>query len=116
MVTKTIVQLDEEDEAQNLISSLSKFLEKKKSIKSIEKNLTSVLDRLEKTISLVDTPTNIQHREAILCKTFDNEFTTLTSVATIQAQTEHDGKFLNTMCTNIRNDIETLNVCIKELI
>ena len=39
----------------------------------------------------------------------------LTNVAAMQAQTEHDGNILNTMCTNIRNDIETLNICIKVL-
>ena len=50
-----------------------------------------------------------------MCKTFDNEFTTLTNMATIQAQIEHDGKLLNTMCTNIKNYIETLNICIKAL-
>ena len=55
MINTIVVQLDKEDEAQNLISSLSKFLEKKKSVKSIEKTLTLVLDRLEKTISSMDT-------------------------------------------------------------
>ena len=73
------------------------------------------MDRLKKIVSPIDTPTDIQQRVAILCKNFGNEFTTLTNVATIQAQTEHDGKLLNTLCTNIRNDIETLNVCIKAL-
>lgn len=70
---------------------------------------------MEKTVSPIDTPANIQQRATNLCKAFDDEFTTLTNVATIQAQIEHDGKILNTMCTNIRNDIETLNVCIKAL-
>ena len=49
------MQSDDYAEAQNLISSLSKLFEKKKSIKSIEKTLTSVLDRLEKIVSFVDT-------------------------------------------------------------
>ncbi len=50
-----------------------------------------------------------------MCKTFDNEFTRLTDVATMQVRTKHDASLLNTICTNIRNDIETLNVCIKVL-
>ena len=36
-------------------------------------------------------------------------------MVSIQAQTKHDGKLLNTMFTNMRNDIETLNICIKAL-
>ena len=73
------------------------------------------MDRLEKIVSYVDTPIDIQQKVAILCKTFDNEFKMLTNVATIQPQTKHDGKILNNMCTNIRNDAETLNICIKAL-
>lgn len=116
VVIVAAVQPDEEDEAQIFISSLSKFFEKKKSAKSIEKALTSVLDRMEKTVSPVDTPADIQQWATILCKAFDNEFTTLTDVVSIQVQMEHDGKILNTtMCTNMRNDIETVNVCIKAL-
>ena len=68
---------------------------------------------MEKVVSLVDTLVDIQQWIIILCKAFDNEFTTLSNVASIQSQTEHDGKLLNTMCTNTRNDIETLNICIK---
>ena len=33
----------------------------------------------------------------------------------MQAQTKHDANILNTMYTTIRNDIETLNICIKVL-
>ena len=50
-----------------------------------------------------------------MSKAFDNEFTMLTNVATVQAQTKHDASLLNSIRTNIRNDIETLNVCIKVL-
>ena len=41
----------EEVDGQSLISSLSKLFEKNKSAKSLEKTLTSVLDRLAKTIT-----------------------------------------------------------------
>ena len=47
--TKIIValtQFDEEDEVKNLVSSLRKFLEKKKLVKSLEKTLTKVLDKM----------------------------------------------------------------------
>ena len=77
--------------------------------------LTSILDRLEKTISSLDTSAIIQQKATIMCKTFDNEFTMLSNVAIVQAQTKHDASLLNSICTNIRNDIETLNSCIKVL-
>ena len=70
---------------------------------------------MEKVVSPVDTPTDIQQCTTILCKAFDDEFTTLTNVASIQAQIEHEGKLLNTMCANMRNGIENLNICIKAL-
>lgn len=60
MVTTTIVQSYNKDEAWNLIYSLSKFLEKKKLVKSIEKNLTSILERLEKMVIPIDTSAYIQ--------------------------------------------------------
>ena len=33
----------------------------------------------------------------------------------VQAQTKHDASLLDTIYTNIRNDTQILNVCIKEL-
>ena len=50
-----------------------------------------------------------------MTKAFDSEFTTLTDVAMVQVQTKHDASLLDTISTNIRNDINILNVCIKEL-
>ena len=54
------VQFDEKIEAQNLISSLRKLLEKNNSIKSIENTLSSVLDKTQGIIRPVDTPTDVQ--------------------------------------------------------
>ena len=87
IATTTIVsaQSNEEDEAKNLISSLRKLIEKNKSVKSLEKTLTIVLDKMEQVVSPVDTPTNIQQCTTIFCKAFDDEFSTLMNVATIQA-------------------------------
>ena len=117
--TTTIVivlaQSNEEDEANNLISSLRKLLEKRKLVNSLEKTLTTILDKMQKVVITIDTPIDIQQRTTILCKAFDDEFSTLINVATIQAQIENDNKLLNTMCTNMRNDIETLKICFKEL-
>ena len=71
---------------KNLISSLSKFHEKEKLFNSIMKTLTLVFNRIEKLASPIDTPIDIQYCVAILCKVFDDEFTTLTNVAPIQTQ------------------------------
>ena len=54
------VPSNDEVEAQNLLSSLSKLFEKKKSIKSMEKTLTIVLYKLEKLVKPVEKPTSIQ--------------------------------------------------------
>ena len=66
-------------------------------------------------MSFVDTTADIQQQAKNLCKAFDSEFSTLIDEASVQAQTTHDASLLNTICTNMRNDMNTLNVCIKEL-
>ena len=53
-------QSNEEDEAKNLISSLRKLIEKKKLVKSLDNILTTVLDKMEKVVSRVDTLVDIQ--------------------------------------------------------
>ena len=81
----TAVQSDDEVEAHNLISSLSKLFEKNKLVKYLEKTLTSVLNHLEKIVSSIGTTIDIQQWAAILTKAFDNEFTTHTDVDMVQA-------------------------------
>ena len=66
-------------------------------------------------VSSMDTSIDVKQRATIVCKTFDNEFTTLTNVATMKAQTDHDVNIFNNMHKDIKNDIETLNICIKVL-
>ncbi len=51
----------------------------------MEKILSSVLDRLAKTVSLVDNSTDIQQRVTVLSKAFDSEFTPIVDVAMVQA-------------------------------
>ena len=81
----------------------------------MEKNLTTILDRIEKIIRPVDTTSDVQQRAIVLCKVFDEEFTNLANVATSHVQKEYTNKLLNSMSANIRNDIEKLNLCIKAL-
>ena len=46
---------------------------------------------------------------------FDEELTTLIVIASIQAQEKHDASVFDIVCTNVRNDIKSLDVCIKDL-
>ena len=50
-----------------------------------------------------------------MMRTSDAQFTTFLYIALVQAQIKHDASLFDTVCTNIRNDIQTLNVYIKEL-
>ena len=54
------VPSDDESKAQTLLSSLSKLLEKKKYVKTMEKTLAFVLDKMQSIITPVDTPTDVQ--------------------------------------------------------
>ena len=51
----------------------------------------------------------------VVCKFFDEEFTNISNVATSQEHKEYNSKMLDNMCANIKNDTETLDVCIKAL-
>ena len=61
-VVNIATQSDDEVEVLNLISSLSKLFEKKKSVKSFKNTLTSVLERLQKIVSSVDTTIDIEQQ------------------------------------------------------
>ena len=115
VVASTSIQLDNEVDVQSLISSLNKLFEKNKFFKSIEKTLNSILDRMAKTMTPTITTSNIQQRATLLIKSFDNKFPTLSNVVIVQAQRKHDANLFDTICINVRNDMQKLNVCIKEL-
>ena len=48
-------------------------------------------------------------------KSFDDEFTNLLNVAESKAQIPHDANLCSTICQNIRNDLLSLDTCVKEL-
>ena len=50
-----------------------------------------------------------------MLKSFDEEFTNLLSVAETKAQISHDANLFSTICQNIKNDLISLDTCIKEL-
>lgn len=47
--------------------------------------------------------------------TFDNEFTNLSDIAKVKAQVAYEARMLLNISQNIRNDINTLDICIKDL-
>ena len=47
--------------------------------------------------------------------TFDSEFTNLTDIAKVKAQEAYEAKMLFNISQNIRNDINNLDICIKDL-
>ena len=50
-----------------------------------------------------------------MLKSFDEEFTNLLNVAEAKAQISHDGNLFTTIFQNIKNDLISLDTCIKEL-
>lgn len=97
------------------MSSLRKLFKKNKSIKSLEKTLTKVLEQMHKTVTTTIVNPNLQSKAKELVQTFDEEFTTLSEAASTQAQVKHDATLFDTLCINVRNDLKSLDECIKEL-
>ena len=48
-------------------------------------------------------------------KLFDKQFITLSNVALAQAHINHNVQLFATICNNVRNDLQTLDINIKEL-
>lgn len=46
--------------------------------------------------------------------TFDDEFTNLSNIAKVKAQVAYEAKLLLDISQNIRNDINSLDICIKD--
>ena len=60
LVASTYAHLDDEVDAHSLISSLRKLFEKNKFVKSLEKTLNSILDRMAKTMPPIIAKFDIQ--------------------------------------------------------
>lgn len=105
----------DDDYQIELISSLSKIIGKNKKVKSLEGSLLEETNKLQGLIStqLSEVDPQVKEREVIIF--FDSEFTTLSDIALVKAQTLHDTQLFQTTCQNIKNDLENLDVCIKEL-
>ena len=62
------------------------------------------------TVKPVILEKDAQQRDKKLVREFNAKFSTLSNVASIQAQTKHDATLFDTLCTNVRNDMQTLNI------
>lgn len=106
---------DDDDDHKGSMSSLRKLLEKKKLVKSLERTLTKVLDKMQKTIHRTITNPDLQTKAKELVKYFDEEFTTFSKIALVQAQENNDASLFDTIFKSVRNDRKTLDMHIKEL-
>ena len=50
-----------------------------------------------------------------MLKSFDEEFTNLLNFVESKAQISHNANLFSTICQNIKNDLISLDTCIKEL-
>ena len=79
----TIVVTSEDEDQKCLMSTLSKLFEKNKLVKSFEKTLIEVLEKMQKIVTTTIAIPNLQLKAMELVKTFDKEFITLAKVAPV---------------------------------
>lgn len=80
------------------------------------RTLGEVSEKLQEVVSVKITDTDPQVRVKKLISSFDSKLTQLKKVTTSQAQINHDAQLFATICTNVRNDLQSLDDCIKEFI
>lgn len=105
----------DDDHQIELILSLNKIIRKNKKVKSLEGVLLEVTNKIKGVISAQVSEVDPQAKEKKVIKVFDNEFTNLSKISSIKAQVAHDAQLFQVICQNIRNDLENLDVHIKEL-
>ena len=105
----------DDDDQTDFISSLSELIQKNKTIKSLQETLMEVTDRLNSTLAIQHIEENPKQSTQVVLKSFHKDFTNLISIAESKAHISHDANLLSTMCQNIKNDLISLDTCIKEL-
>lgn len=104
----------DDDDQNYLISSLSKLLQKNKTVKSLQRSLIEVTNKLHSTLTVQRTELDPELRAQAVLKYFDEEFTNLLNVAEAKAQISHNANLFSTIFQNIKNDLVNLDTCIKE--
>lgn len=103
------------DDQNDLISSFSKLIQKKNIVKSLQRTLMEVTNRLHSTLAVQHIEVDPKQRAHVVLKSFDEEITNLLNVAETKTQISHDANLFRTICQNIKNDLISLDTCIKQL-
>ena len=74
-----------------------------------------VIDRLQGTLTVQHIEVDPKQRRHAVLKPFNEEFTKLLNLVESKAQISHDANLFSTVCQNIKNDLISLDTCIKEL-
>ena len=80
----------DDDDQFDLISCLTKLIEKNKKVKSLQRTLMEVTDRLHNTLAAKHIEENPEQRAKVVVKYFDDEFIDLLSVAESNTHITHD--------------------------
>ena len=68
---------------------------------------------MQKIVSPTIANLDLKVKAKDLVKTFDGEFTNLAKVVVMQEKTNHEAALLNTVYTNVRNDLKEVDGNIK---
>lgn len=102
IVKEKLVPLDDDDDDhKGLMSSLRNLFENRKYVKSLEKKLTKILDRIQKIVTTMVANLDLQVNARKLVNIFDEHFTTLVEVASTQAHAKHYSSLFDRVCTSV---------------
>lgn len=105
----------DDDDQMELITSLKKIIGKNKKVKSLEGSLLEITEKLRSVMTNQIAKADPLERAREVMKAFDNEFTNLSDIAKVKVQVAYEAKIFHDISQNIRNDINNLDVCIKDL-
>ena len=74
-----------------------------------------VIDKLHNTLVAKHIEVDPKQRTKVVVKSFYDEYTNFLDVAESKAQISHDDNLFSIVCQNIKNDLLSLDTCIKEL-
>lgn len=94
-----------DDDQIDLISSMRKLIEKNRKVKSLQRTLMEVIEKLHNTLVVQHTESDLEQRAQAVLKSFDEEFSNLLNVAEEKAHISHDSNLFSTICQNIKNDL-----------
>lgn len=105
----------EDDDQLEFITSLNKIIGKNKKVKDLEGKVRVLIEKLESVINTKVSKSDPLEKPQSVMNSFDSEFSNLKDIAKIKAQEDFEVEMQQTLSVNIRNDIGSLDVCIKNL-